>query len=281
MTTPLAVSLSERLEPARRPHGLPVGYQNWRRLFFVHWAISPLALRPLVPDALTIDEFDGMAYVSLTPFAVEAARPVAAPAALGLDFLETNVRTYVHLNGAEPGVYFFSLDAASVLAVIGARGTLGLPYFWATGREHRRGNDVDYALRRRICSAGCHLQYQVGEYRGPAAPGTLDHFLIERYLLHVQRGPSLWTVHVHHRPYPLHDVRLVNMTESLVRAAGISGLGEPSAIHFASGVDVEIFPPCIRSAFRPGRWVSCHHAARQSSLDRLTLHWPRWWLRPR
>jgi uncharacterized protein len=93
-------------------------------------------LRPLVPPGLLIDLYDGLGYVGLTPFLVRGARPALAPAALSLDFLETNVRTYVHVDGREPGVSF-SLDAAPLLAMGAARAAFGLPYFHARMRTYR------------------------------------------------------------------------------------------------------------------------------------------------
>jgi uncharacterized protein YqjF (DUF2071 family) len=243
-TVAAATGVSPR--PARRQAGPPAGYQHWRRLFFAHWPVDRATLRPLVPQPLAIDEYEGSAYLSLTPFVVKAARPFGAPPALGLRFLETNVRTYVRLPGGEPGVYFFSLDAASLLAVTGARVGLGLPYFWATGRERPLGSDVDYSLHRRGSGVGCHVRYRVGGYLGHAAPGTLDHFLIERYLLHVRRGPSLWTVRVRHRPYPLYATRLLGLDDGLARAAGVRDLGQPARVHFAAGVDVAVCPPRVR-----------------------------------
>jgi hypothetical protein len=118
----------DRLSPTHRPTGWPVGYQRWHSLLFLHWPLPAAVLRPLVPAELSIDLYAGVAYVGLIPFVVEQARP-AVPPPLGLDFLETNVRTYVHLAGEDPGVYFFSLDAASLLAMVGARTGFGLPYF--------------------------------------------------------------------------------------------------------------------------------------------------------
>ena len=232
----------------------PAGYQEWRRLLFVHWAVAPGMLRPLVPRQLSIDQYAGAAYVGLVPFFVQAARPIGAPRALGLDFLETNVRTYVHLEGRDPGVYFFSLDAASLLAVVGARAAFGLPYFYARGRERRSSDTVNYRLTR--IGGGwprVHVRYSVGERIGAAAPGTLEHFLIERYVLHVQRGPSLWSVHVRHQPYPLHRVHLLDAHDELVGAAGIRVPGEPPLAHFATGVDVEVFPPRLTARARPAR----------------------------
>lgn len=242
-------SVSERLAPRRRPPGSPVGFQEWRRLLFVHWPVPPAVLRPLVPPSLSLDLFDGRAWLSLVPFVVQAARPIGAPRRLGLVFLETNVRTYVHLGGCQPGVYFFSLDAASWLAVVGARASLGLPYVYARGVEHRSSAGVDYHLWRRARGRpAVHVRYQPGPPLGRAEPGTLDFFLVERYLLHVQRGPSLWTVQVHHPPYPLEHVTLDTLEDTLAAADGVPlpPPAPPAVVHFSPGVDVAIFPPRIR-----------------------------------
>jgi uncharacterized protein YqjF (DUF2071 family) len=226
----------------------PVGYQNWRQLLLVHWPVAASELRPLVPACLEIDEFAGSAYVSLVPFRVEAARPVGAPPVLGLHFLETNVRTYVRAVDRAPAIYFFSLDASSLAATIGARIAFGLPYFWAAGEQRGSTWSVDYTLRRRVgMRPRCHVRYQVGGPLGSAAPGTLDHFLIERYVLHVRRGASLWSVRVQHQPYPLHAVHLASLEEELVRAAGLAPRSATPLVHFSAGVDVAIFPPRIRS----------------------------------
>jgi uncharacterized protein YqjF (DUF2071 family) len=228
---------------------LPTGYQEWRRLLFLHWPVAPEVLRPLVPSSLSLDLYASAAYVSLTPFFIQAARPIGVPRCLGWAFLETNVRTYVHIQGREPGVYFLSLHAASLLATLGARASLGLPYEYAQGQERRSEAGVDYHLQR--CAGrgpACRVRYQPGELVGLAEPGTLDFFLIERYLLHVQRGPSLWTVQVHHQPYPLQQVRVLELEDELVQADGLPRpTGTPLA-HYSPGVDVEIFPPTVRLA---------------------------------
>ncbi len=235
----------ERVVELRRPAGLPAGYQRWRSLLFLHWPIPVEVLRPLVPSRLSIDVYDGTAYVGLTPFLVRGARPVGAPDALSLDFLETNVRTYVHIDGRDPGVYFFSLDAASLLAVVGARVALGLPYFHARMRMDYRDGVVDYRARRLVGSRpGLAVRYELGEPLGPAVPGTLEHFLIERYVLHVDRPIGLLTVRVHHAPYPLQRARVLTLDDSLIAADGLpEPLGLPPLVHYAAGVDVDVFPP--------------------------------------
>jgi uncharacterized protein YqjF (DUF2071 family) len=240
-------SLAERVALQRRPAGWPAGYQEWRRLRFVHWPLPVDVLRPLVPPALQIDQYAGVAYVGLVPFWVQAARPLGAPRHLGLRFLEANVRTYVHRGGREPGVYFLSLDAASRLAVIGARTSLGLPYRYASGQEHVSAEGIDYWLERRAARRpAVHVRYQPGSSLGVAQPGTLDFFLIERYLLHVQRGPSLWSVRVNHQPYPLQRVTLHSLEDRLLEADGVPRPGGAPLVHFSPGVNVEVFPPAVR-----------------------------------
>ena len=238
----------DRLAPGRRPAGRPAGYQNWRSLLFLHWPVSVEILRPLVPAQLDIDLYDGVAYLGLTPFAVRAARPLGAPKALGLRFLEVNVRTYVHVDGREPGVYFFSLDAASLLAVLGARLTLGLPYFLARIRARRRRGVVEYAARRLFGRRPrLAVRYEVGEPLDASRPGTLQHFLLERYLLHVERWGKLWTVQVHHTPYPVQRARVLALDDELIAADGLPEPdGLPPLVHYSPGVDVEIFLPKVR-----------------------------------
>jgi uncharacterized protein YqjF (DUF2071 family) len=238
----------ERVVPTYRPLGWPIGYQRWHSLLFLHWPVPEATLRPLVPPELSIDLYDGVAYLGLIPFVVEQARPVGAPGPLGLDFLETNVRTYVHVEGRDPGVYFFSLDAASRLAVVGARLGFGLPYYHARMQMRRDDRIVDYSMRRLTGSSGTlALRYEVGERLGASAPGTLEHFLIERYLLHVKRGRRLWTTQVHHRPYPVYRARVLELREQLFQADDLPPApGMPPLVHYASLVDVDVFAPFPR-----------------------------------
>jgi uncharacterized protein YqjF (DUF2071 family) len=238
----------DRISPTHRPTGWPIIYQRWHSLLFLHWPVPQAVLRPFVPAELSIDLYDGVAYVGLVPFAIEQSRP-AVPPPLGLDFLETNVRTYVHVAGQDPGVYFFSLDAASLLAVVGARVGFGLPYYHARMRMRPHDGVVDYAMRRLTGREGrLAVRYQVGEPLGTAAPGTLEHFLVERYLLHVRRRNGLWTTQVHHRPYPLYRARVHELHERLLGADGLPPAVGPPLVHYASLVDVDVFAPRPRKA---------------------------------
>lgn len=258
-------SVLDRITPTYRPLGWPIGHQSWRRILFLHWPAPVAALRPLVPAGLTLDLWEGTAYVSIVAFAVREARAVGVPSVLGLDFLETNVRTYVHVNGRDPGIYFFSLDATSALAVIGARAGFGLPYFLAGGRTRRRGGRVQYTIRRRSREAPrFQVAYAPEAPLGPSVPGSLEHFLLERYLLHVERRIGLWTVQVHHRPYPVYGVCLLHLEEGLTRAAGLALPEQPTLVHYASQVDVDVFP-----AQRSDGTRSSDQARRHSSSARM------------
>jgi hypothetical protein len=145
------------------------------------------------------------------------------------------VRTYVHRDG-EPGVFFFSLEASSWLAVQVARTGWGLPYFHATMSTDGRGT---YRSTRRDGGAMVDAKWTLGELLGPSAPGTYEHFVLERYLLFSTRGRDLYKGQVHHVPYPAQRVTLERFEQTLFPKA----TGEPFAAHFSSGVDVEVFGP--------------------------------------
>jgi len=222
----------------------PIAFQRWRDLLFVHWRVSPAALRPLVPPSLTLDLCDRIAWVTLIPFEIAESRPAAWPRRLAHRFLEVNLRTYVRGPDGEPGIYFWSLDTSSPIAVAGARLLYGLPYFPASMAMDRAGGHVAYHSQRRIGPpAELHVDWTVGAALGTAAAGSIDHFLVERYQLYVSRARLIFRARVRHRPYPLHEASVSHLSETLLRAAGIPAPAEAPLLHFSPGVDVNIFPP--------------------------------------
>jgi uncharacterized protein YqjF (DUF2071 family) len=238
------LTAEERVAPARRPAGRPIGLQSWRDLLFVHWPLPVDAVRHAIPRRLTPDLLDGVAYVGLVPFAMRRIRPAWLPGPLGLDFLETNLRLYVHLDGCDPGVLFLSLEASSRIAVAVARRSFGLPYHFARMSMERRDREVRYESAR----AGDHprlaLRFQIGDALGPSLPGSAEHFLLERYYLYVERGGRLFRGQVHHVPYPAHRASVHELEDEIVGAAGLPApAGAPAFVHFSPGVDVEIFAP--------------------------------------
>jgi len=220
----------------------PAGRQSWRDLLFLHWPVPLDTLRPLVPRGLEIDAFAGESYVSLIPFEIIESRPEGAPRAMATRFLETNVRTYVRGVDGEPGVYFFSLEASSLLAVTAARLLFGLPYFHAAMRMRREGTEIEYASHRRGGrDATVEVAWSIGDASDVAADGTRDHFLIERYCLYVARRHGLYRGRVRHRPYPLRRATVKHLRQTLLSAVALPAPSDPPISHYSPGVDVEIF----------------------------------------
>jgi uncharacterized protein len=226
--------------------------QKWRELLFVHWAVRSEELRPLVPPQLELDLFEGNAYVGLVPFTMTGVRPVGLPPVPGLSrFHETNVRTYVHRAGRDPGVWFFSLDAANRVAVALARRLYHLPYFYARMFLAREApvssghpGPIVYAGSRRRPDprpASYLIRAHPTGKVDPARPGTLDHFLVERYILYALANDRLYQGRVHHHPYPLQTAAVLTLDESLLEAAGILRPGTTPLAHFARGVDVNVY----------------------------------------
>lgn len=254
----------DRIAPTLQPPGRAVLHQRWAELLFLHWTVPAEMLRPLIPPALEIDTFEGRAYVGLVPFTMTGIRPLWSPSFPPLsDFHETNVRTYVHFQGRDPGVWFFSLDAANALAVRLARVWFKLPYYFARMRlELPADRDRDPALRgdsereaAYSCTryraerlwpeptpAQCAVDYFPTGEVCPAQVGTREHFLAERYILYTQSVGRLYSGRVHHAPYPLQTAQVVHLEENLLAAAGLRRPEEPPLAHYAREVRVLVYP---------------------------------------
>jgi uncharacterized protein YqjF (DUF2071 family) len=203
------------------------------------------ALRPLIPPALSIDTFEGRAFVGVVAFTMRDVSPWWSPSVPGIShFHELNVRSYVHRDGQDPGVWFFSLDAAKLIAVVAARAAWSLPYFFARMDLEVAGDEVLYRSRRRGPGPAAELdaRYRIGEAIGEAAPGTLEHFLAERYILYaVARGGALRLGRVHHRPYPLRRAEMLELNQSMVQAAGLPRPEGAPHVLYSPGVDVDVY----------------------------------------
>jgi uncharacterized protein len=237
----------DRLSVRARPQSSPIMHQQWGKLLFLHWPVPEGLLRPLVPEPLVIDTFDGVAWVGLTPFTMWGLRPAFAPP---LPFVseshELNVRTYVHLDGV-PGVWFLSLDANNAAAVLGARLAFHLPYFKARMSLERRNRTIRFASRRtsrRAAPAEFEATWTVGDALSRPEPGSLEFFLIERYCLYSARAERLYRVRIFHRPWPLHAARLDSYRSTMIEAQGLpSPAGEPLLHQQGEPLEVSVWPP--------------------------------------
>jgi len=210
-----------------------VGEQDWSDLLFLHWRVPALDLRDRVPARLSIDQRDGSAWVSMTPFTLRNGRLRGLPPLP--DFHELNFRTYVTLPGHGPGIWFFSLDAANPLAVAMARITIRLPYFPAR-MERAKGW---FQSKRSVGRGRFEVRFSTGAEMGRAAPGTLEEFLVERYQLYSRAlGPALWRGPVRHEPWLLSAASVTDLHEDLSASAGLRPLGRPDLCHWSRGVKV-------------------------------------------
>jgi uncharacterized protein YqjF (DUF2071 family) len=235
----------DRIAPTQRPAGRPAGFQRWRNLLFLHWEVPADAVAKLLPAALSVDTFEGRAYVGVVPFTMRDVSPWWSPSVPGVsNFHELNVRTYVHLRGEDPGVWFFSLEAASSIAVILARLGWHLPYHRASMSMEIAGSEVHYRSRR--CWPGpkpadFEARYRIGDPIGEATPGTFEHFLAERYILFADTGSGVSIGRVHHRPYPLRRAEVTSVSESMVKAAGLPAPEGAPLVLYSPGVDVDVY----------------------------------------
>ena len=210
---------------------------QWRNLLFMHWRVDAQAMKPLLPQGLQLDTFDGCAWVGLIPFTMDRTRPRGIPPLPGVSrFHECNVRTYV-LHDGIPGVWFFSLDAASRLAVMGGRGLWKLNYIHASFDVTKKENTTDYALRRSDGTTS-RISWTTGDALPRSESGSLRHFLTERYCLYSAKSGKIWRGAIHHKPWKLREARVNALEDHLVLKAGIEAEGMPICMA-ADDVDVK------------------------------------------
>lgn len=216
--------------------------QTWHDLLFAHWPISPEVLRPLVPPELPLDTFDGRCWVAVAPFHMSGIRGRGLPPIPGASrFPELNVRTYVSLDG-KPGVFFFSLDAASSLAVWAARTFYRLPYFYAEMSVKVADDTIDYVSRRTQGNAELRARYRPIAPVHLRAKRTLEHWLTERYCLYTVASSHVYRAEIHHRPWPLQDAAAEFGINTMATAAGILLPQDPPLLHFSRRLEVLIWP---------------------------------------
>ena len=236
-------------QTAHRPWALPRGpwimFQSWRTLLFAHWPVRAAALRPLVPEPLALDEFDGTAWVALTPFVIADLHMRGLPPIPGLStFPEMNLRTYVRERD-RPGIFFFSLDAANTVAVLGARALYRLPYRRAEMSARRTGGGwIDYASHRLSDGAAFRGRFRPVGAASPPRPGTREHFLTERYLLAtVLRDGRVLRAEIHHPPWELHPAEADITTNTVAAVGGIALPDGPPLLHYSERQDTLVWAP--------------------------------------
>jgi uncharacterized protein len=240
-----------------RPWPVPTGpwimTQSWHDLLFVHWPVEASLLRRHVPQPLELDLFDGHAWLAVVPFTMTNVAPRGVPAfPMISSFHELNVRTYVTRQG-KPGVYFFSLDANSRMAVAAARAMFGLPYFVAEMELEGGADGISYrSVRKSPGDPEAELRARYRPIGPPRAPerGSIEYFLTERYCLYtVDSRSRVHRLEIHHPPWPLQPAEAEIETNTMIEAGGIELAaldgGRTDAcpvLHFSKRQDVLAWP---------------------------------------
>lgn len=235
---------------SHRPYPLPkwpwIMKQTWLDLLFAHWPVPYEQLRPLIPEGLKLDTYDGYAWIGVVPFRMEGIQPRGLPSIPYMsEFAELNVRTYVTAED-KPGVYFFSLDAASKMAVEAARLLFYLPYFHARMSVAKEGENVNYVCHRKD-KRGAKVSFE-GSYRPVSAPflsitGSFEHWLTERYCLYNWNGKNaVYRGDIHHLPWSLQVAEADIRINTMAIGQGIHCVEREPVLHFAKHLDVLIWP---------------------------------------
>lgn len=238
--------MEQRLALRERPNSCPVMRQRWAGLLFLHWPVDPALIAERLPPGLHVDTFEGQAWLGVVPFFMDRVRPVGLPPVPWLSwFMELNVRTYVHDDRGNAGVWFFSLDCNQPIAVEIARRAFHLPYEHAVMRNVKTENSIQYHSRRKAIDAlDAEFIYDMPTATRAAELGSLEWFLVERYLL-FSANPSgrIFCGRVHHLPYQIASARCERWsTEPLCLNGFAVPVDAPASILTAASVEVEIFP---------------------------------------
>jgi hypothetical protein len=212
---------------------------RWDDVLFAHWPVDPDVVAPTLPEGLTVDTYDGDAYLGIVGFRMDSIRPRGAP--VGRSFPELNLRTYVQ-SADGPGVYFYNLDADDRIGVTLARALFELPYYRAEMRVDDREAGVRFRSRRThrdAASARFDATYRPTGAAEPVAPGSLDAFLTERYRFYTESDSGrLYRGDIEHPPWEVSDATLSIRANTLFEANGFDRpAGEP-LVRYSPGSDV-------------------------------------------
>ena len=235
-------------EPDAADRGPFIAQQSWHDLLFAHWPVARRTLQQKLPAGLTLDLWRDEAWIGVVPFRLEGLRARHLPGVpTATDFLELNVRTYVRV-ADRPGVYFFSLDASSALAVAGARTLYGLPYHRAEMSVVRDGPWIHYRSRREDGAAAFDARYRPIGAPSVARPDSLEAFLVERYRLFTASDGKVSRVEIEHPPWQLRPAEVEILANTMTLVSGIPLPDQAPFAHFVDRQDVLNGPPLAGGA---------------------------------
>jgi uncharacterized protein len=222
--------------------------QSWLDVSMLHWVADPEVVQRLIPGGTSPDLLHGQTYVGLIGFRMSRLGLGPGPRLPYLGtFLETNVRLYTVDGAGRRGVFFCTLDATRLAAVLGGRYAAQVPYVWSSMRFRRDGDVVKYWCRRRWPDAPASSRMQVRIGRPLTEPSELEHFLTARWGLHTSwYGRSIYLPNVH-EAWPVRAAECVDLVEDsrigLLARAGFAVTGPPVSVLYSPGVSVRFGPP--------------------------------------
>jgi uncharacterized protein YqjF (DUF2071 family) len=222
------------------PHRVPrpVMFQGWKSITFLHWPYPAGVIARLLPPALTPDTFDGSAWVGLTPFLVTSLRPPCLPPLPWISrFPEMNVRTYVIGPKGQRGIWFFSLEAARLPAVVAARITYGLPYRWARMHISESPGLIEYSSHRTFGKGSAEITIETGRM---VKPDEQDRFLTARFRLYSQMRGRLASAPVEHAPWPLYAGKVSSLQQDVIAHSGLPAPQTEPLVRWSTGVYTQI-----------------------------------------
>ncbi len=233
---------SERIFSAHAPVNIarPVMRQIWRNLTFLHWRYDAETIRGTLPPQLTLDTFDGSAWIGLAPFVLAGVRPFGLPSTPWIsEFPETNVRTYVLGPDGQPGVWFYTLEADRLIGVLAARAWYKLPYRWASMRVNASDRVVEYRSQRNALfgKGASEVAIQVGDI---LQPNDFDNFLTARFRLYTLHKGRVGFAEIDHNPWPLQSGTVLGLKEDLIANSGVPAPSGEPVVHFSRQLDVRV-----------------------------------------
>ena len=257
------------IRTSHRPRPLPSGRwrmtQRWNDLLFAHWPLPASLIDPLLPEGLEADTFLGSAWLGVVPFWLDRIKVRGVPPIPGMrSFPDLNVRTYVRdQQTGTPGVYFFSLDASNLVAVVVARVFFHLPYHWAEMRlDQRSEREFSFYSRRRFSSQPAVFK---ARYRGlgptrslvEGRSGTLEYFLMERSCLFTRnKAGQAVRAHLHQLPWPLEEAEAEIERNDLAAMIGLELPDQEPVLHYSRRLAAYVWPAELVRPALAGRPVA-------------------------
>ena len=243
--------------------------QSWNDALFAHFAVDPPTLRRLVPEALTLDLYDGVAWLTISPFYTSHLRPSGVPPLPGLSFFpQVSLRTYVTMEAKcgqyKPGLYYFSVDAANLSAVWFARVFFRMQY-WHSSVQISGATIQVRRPKERTIRCRCSRLHGPKALNGPvqfdavyapegeaerARQGSLDEFLMERYCVYSLNHQKFYRTEVHHQPWPLQRTSVEILTNSVAEPLGLNLGFKPDLCHFSRSLKALTWAPVSIPSYR-------------------------------